>query len=244
MARKKTSLSAGEKLLELYTLMYNKNGYLNWWPGEGVLEISLGAILTQQTSWTNVEKAISNLKSKNMLNIESIVGSDPETLALLIRPSGYYNQKAKRLKEFCAFVYYNFGNIENFLSQDTENLRHLLLSLKGIGPETADSIILYAAGKPSFVVDAYTFRILERTGVYPEELVEHGKTRAELPANILKRDYEALKSYFEKNLPKDVKLYNDFHAQFVITGKNWCNKKPVCSGCPLENLCLYRTSIR
>jgi len=202
----------------MYEAMRQHFGDQHWWPGDGALEICVGAILTQNTSWANVEKAIANLRAAGALSVSALQEMPQARLAELIRPAGYFNVKARRLKHFVAFVYESFtDDIEAFLDRPAATLREELLSINGIGRETADSIILYAAGKCSFVVDAYTARILRRHGLIgPED------------------DYESIRELFESSLPQDVALWNDYHAQLVAVGKNYCRPRPRCPGCPLE----------
>jgi endonuclease III related protein len=179
----------------------------------------LGAILTQNTSWSNVEKAIRNLRDHELISLESLCRIDIDELASLVRSSGYFNQKAQRLKSFCLHIRENWeGDLTWFLSQEMEALRIELLSMRGIGPETADSIILYAACQPSFVVDAYTFRIFSRHGWIEETA-----------------NYESLRSFFMDALEADVALYQEYHALLVNTGKFYCRRKPLCTACPLHD---------
>jgi len=203
----------------MYKAMHSHFGHQAWWPGDGALEICVGAILTQNTNWQNVEKAIANLKSAGRMSVEAIEAMDHAELAELIRPAGYFNVKAKRLRNFISHVSQAVGeDIEAFLDRPVGTLREELLSINGIGRETADSIILYAAGLCSFVVDAYTYRILLRHGLIgPED------------------DYEAIKELFESSLPQDVELWNDYHAQLVAVGKQYCRPRARCEGCPLES---------
>lgn len=201
-------------MLKIYKKLFRSFGPQNWWPVSkktkdclaSRFEICVGAILTQNTSWQNVEKAISNLIANKMLSKEAMKSAKPGMLASLIRSSGYYKQKAKKLKIFANFS----GDIT----------RENLLGLWGIGPETADSMLLYAYNKPCFVVDAYTRRIFTRLG-----FLKGGES------------YEEIRSLFEKNLPKDVKIYNEFHALIVRLAKTHCRKKPLCENCPLSNEC-------
>jgi len=203
--------------MELYEAMRARFGHRGWWPGDDPLEIAVGAILTQNTNWSNVEKAIANLKGAGCLGVTDLHAMSREELAELIRPAGYFNVKAGRLKNFIAAVERAGGDIEAFLDRPVPALREALLSIKGVGRETADSIILYAAGKCSFVVDAYTCRICLRHGlIAPED------------------DYEQIKEMFESSLPEDVELYNDYHAQLVAVGKRYCRPTARCEGCPLE----------
>ncbi|MGC9099092.1 MAG: endonuclease III domain-containing protein [Candidatus Micrarchaeia archaeon] len=208
-------------LSELYSRLRENFGFLNWWPGETKEEIVVGAVLTQNTAWKNVEKAIKNLKEKNVVSIDRLAGIDLSELESLIRPAGFYRQKAKRLKGLALYIKES-GGLEKFFQKDEEELRKELLSLNGIGKETADSIILYAAEKPTFVVDAYTRRIMHRIYGIDEEI-----------------EYNDLKKYFEKRLEKDLELYKDFHAQFVELGKRFCRKVPRCKECPLRDYCQY-----
>ncbi len=206
------------ELLAIYEKLRGRFGHLNWWPGESPFEVMVGAILTQNTAWTNVEKAIAALKADGSLDAESIAKMDVRKLRRLIRSSGYYNQKADRLKIFSRFFlaapYY--GSAERMAQVEMEEMRQILLSIKGIGPETADSILLYALDKRSFVVDAYTRRIFARLGYLPDGV-----------------SYENAREFFTRNLPRDLELYNDFHAQIVYLGKDYCRPKPRCEDCPL-----------
>lgn len=204
----------------LYAKLRGAYGFRHWWPGETRLEIFVGAILTQNTSWTNVEKAIAGLKSEGALEFEALAGMRRATLERLIRPSRYYRQKAERLGYILSYVKRNYGTLDGFLDRDARALREELLGLKGIGEETADSIVLYAAGKPAFVIDAYTRRIMHR--VYgTDEGIKYG----ELQACITRR------------IPRRVRLYKDFHAQLVEHAKAHCRKAPACEGCPIRPQC-------
>ncbi len=191
---------------------------LHWWPGESKLEIMVGAILTQNTNWHNASKAIQKLKEEGLLNISALLLISEEPLGKLIKPCGYYNLKAIRLKNFINFLYYKFGgSIEKLFKTDWQVLREELLKVNGVGPETADSILLYAGEKPVFVVDAYTKRIFWR----------HGYLSG-------KENYQEIQHFFMKHLPPDHSLYNEFHAQLVMVGKDYCKKNnPICSQCPL-----------
>jgi endonuclease-3 related protein len=180
-------------------------------------EVMVGAILAQNTAWTNVEKALENLRSAGCLNPEALRRVSMKRLALLLKPSGYFNIKARRLKSFIQFLYRQFGgDVRRMLKEDHALLRQKLLSVKGIGPETADSILLYAGGFPWFVVDAYTRRIFSRHGLVAERV-----------------SYQALQDFFMKGLPRDTKLYNEYHALIVKLGKETCRSKPLCEQCPL-----------
>ena len=209
-----------ETLSEIYKMLYDAFGPQHWWPGETPFEIVTGAILTQNTNWTNVEKAIKNLKSAGCLTPAALFRIDISRLAELIRPAGYYNIKAKRLKSFINWLYDNYdGEMSNLELVDTAQLRAELLAIKGIGRETADSILLYALGRPVFVIDAYTARITMR-----HKLVDPDA------------DYEQLRELFESNLTEDVRLFNEYHALLVRVGKEFCRPKAKCHGCPLEKL--------
>lgn len=207
-------------IIEIYQLLYKAFGPQHWWPGDTRIEIITGAILTQNTNWANVEKAINNLKSADCLSEERLHKLEPSQLAELIRPAGYYNIKAKRLKNFLDWLFENYdGKLTNLESMRTEQFREELLSVKGIGRETADSILLYAFERPVFVVDAYTARLTIR-----HSLIEPDA------------DYEQLRYLFESNLPEDIQLFNEYHALLVRTGKEFCRPKAKCPSCPLEKL--------
>ncbi len=209
-----------EQILEIYNLLHHHFGPQKWWPGETRLEITVGAVLTQNTNWRNVEKAIANLKEAGLLSLPALAETPAEILAQQIRPSGYYNLKAKRLKNLIAAIGRSDEDLENFLATDLDTLRHELLAVKGIGPETADSIMLYAAEKPIFVIDAYTHRILLRHNLIWEE-----------------SDYYEMQELFMTSLPEEIQLYNEYHALLVRVGKEFCLKsKPKCESCPLRGL--------
>ncbi len=181
----------------------------------------VGAILTQNTNWGNVEKAINNLKKEKLLTLDAFDKITQKKLATLIRPSGYFNQKSKRLKDLVAYIKKNYnGSLTKFFRQDTYKLREELLSLKGIGPETADSILLYAAKKPVFVIDAYTKRVLMMHGIATED-----------------SSYDEMQAIFMDNLKHDTKVFNEYHALIVRLAKEHCKKRePVCNVCPLEGM--------
>jgi endonuclease-3 related protein len=203
----------------LYDKLFSWYGPSGWWPGDSPLEIAVGAVLTQNTAWTNVEKAIANLKAAGMLDIHRIHAADTNQLASLIRPSGYYNIKTKRLKNLITLIMDSFsGEPEAFFAQDLDRLRCILLGVNGIGKETADSICLYAADKEIFVVDAYTKRILLR-----HSIIEPGW------------DYDDVQQLFEKSLPNRLDMYKDLHAYLVFIGKEYCRaRNPQCEACPLN----------
>jgi endonuclease-3 related protein len=207
-------------LMEIYDILYHKYGPQHWWPGDTPFEIAVGAILTQNTNWGNVEKAINNLKREKALNAKRLHHIPPKKLASLIKPAGYFNVKTKRLRNFLDFLSNHYkGSMKRMEGKDPSLLRHELLQVNGIGPETADSILLYALGKPVFVIDAYTMRVLSRHDVVSDRAT-----------------YHELQEIFHSNLPSDVKLFNEFHALFVRVGKEYCKPKPRCGACPLEGI--------
>ncbi|MCG2825513.1 MAG: endonuclease III domain-containing protein [Thermoplasmatales archaeon] len=211
------------KTINIYKKLLKHFGRQHWWPAETRFEVIVGAILTQNTSWKNVEKAIKNLKKEKMLNCKKIANMDIKKLEKMVQPSGFYKQKAERLKRFCKYLDESYdSDLNKFFNRDTNVIRNELLSLNGIGNETADSILLYAGEKPIFVIDAYTKRMCERTGI------------------VNAKKYDELQSFFEKNLPKNIEMYKEFHALIVELGKNFCRKKPGCDGCPLKNTCKIR----
>jgi len=202
----------------MFSELLNHFGPQHWWPGETELEVIVGAILTQNTNWKNVEKAILNLKEEGLLSLYQLNALSVSELAQLIRPAGYFNIKAKRLKNLIDLLEERYHlDLSELLDEETDTLRKELLSVNGIGPETADSILLYAARRPVFVVDAYTHRILRRHGMTGEQT-----------------DYYELQSLFTDHLPDDPSLFNEFHALIVKTGKEYCRRKPLCHLCPLQ----------
>ena len=209
-----------ENLNEIYDLLFGRFGTQHWWPGDGQFEIIVGAVLTQNTNWTNVEKAITNLKNADKLTPEKLHEIKIEKLAELIRPAGYFNIKAKRLKNLINWLFENYeGKLEYIESVPTSRLREKLLSVSGIGPETADSILLYAFNRPVFVVDAYTARISARHFLIEPPF-----------------EYDELQRLFTDNIDEDVQKFNEFHALLVCCGKEFCRPVAKCSGCPLEKL--------
>ncbi len=219
-------ISISDKLLSLYRVLLCKFGHRSWWPGETPFEVVIGSILTQNTNWSNVEKAVANLKTAGVLEPFALSDLPIERLTELIRPTGYYNQKAKRLKILTNWFIERCCNGETCDSLTTSELREELLSINGVGPETADSILLYALNRPQFVVDAYTHRIFSRL-----ELADSNDS------------YHQLQSLFMKNLPREIPLYNDYHAQLVELGKRFCRKKPICDPCPVRDTCPYFSKI-
>lgn len=212
------------ELIKIYRQLLDHYGPRNWWPADSPFEVAVGAILTQNTNWSNVEKAIANLCSADCLDCQKLCDLNRQELEALIRPSGFFRQKAERLQLFCQYLHVNHqGSLEKLLSQPLETARPELLQLKGVGPETADSILLYAGGQPSFVVDAYTGRLFGRIGML------NGTEK-----------YEQIRALFMDRLPSQSDLYNEYHALIVIHCKEHCRKRPLCSDCPLEGDCLYR----
>ncbi len=208
----------GKLLQELFRKMLDAFGAQGWWPGETPFEVALGAILTQNTNWSNVARVIQGLKEGGLLNPGALKALAEGELARLIRPAGYFNVKARRLKSFLGFLEEFQDSMELLAAADLETLRPALLKVKGIGPETADSILLYALDQPTFVVDAYTFRILSRHGLLVEPCT-----------------YEDLRQLFMDHLPSEVGLYQEYHALLVRLGKEFCRPQPRCSACPLED---------
>jgi endonuclease III related protein len=206
-------------LLELYYKLNRAFGPQNWWPGDTAFEIAVGAILTQNTSWSNVEKAIQNLKRHRVLSSKALHEMPVGKLADLVRPAGYFNIKAQRLKSFIGFLINAYGgSMKKMKKEEMHTIREKLMGIKGIGPETADSILLYALEKPSFVIDAYTKRVLSRHGI-----LEDG------------RNYNEFQELFHGSLKRDVPLYNEYHALFVKLGKTYCRKhNEKCAECPLN----------
>jgi endonuclease-3 related protein len=210
-----------QRLTEIYRLLFARYGPQHWWPGDSPFEVIVGAILTQSAAWGNVEKAISNLKQARVMTPASLRRLPLSKLAKLVYPSGYYNAKALKLKSFVERLEEaHKDSLDRLFSLDMQRLRSELLDIHGIGPETADSIILYAARKPIFVIDAYTRRIIARLGLNPS-----------------KDNYSALQAMFTANLPADEKLFNEYHALLVRHGKEICKKSPLCEQCCLKQLC-------
>jgi endonuclease-3 related protein len=210
----------GQKLEQIFELLFERFAPQRWWPGETKDEIIAGAILTQNTNWQNVEKALKNLKGAGLMSLEKLYNLDQQALAELIRPAGYYNIKAKRLKSFLKWLFEEHnGSLAEVEIINTNSLRRELLGISGIGRETADSILLYAFDRPVFVIDAYTYRLAVRHQLIEPEC-----------------DYEQMRSLFEDNLRDDVKLFNEFHALIVRAGKEFCRPKAKCENCPLEKL--------
>ena len=207
------------RIRNFYSALHRRYGPQSWWPAETRLECATGAILTQNTSWKNVEKAIAALRENSMLSAKKLKSVSHGQLAALIRPCGYHNLKARRLKNFIDFLFAGYGGeMENMLGEKTDKLRKELLSVNGIGQETADSILLYALGKPVFVVDNYSRRILRRHHLIPEGA-----------------SYAKMQELFTQSLSEDTEIFGEYHALIVKTGKLHCAKTPRCEGCPLEH---------
>ncbi len=215
-----TAHGAGPLLQAIYQRLHERYGPQHWWPAESRFEVIIGAILTQAAAWRNVERALQNLKAAGAFSPEGLRQISQEELASLIRPSVYFNVKARKLKAFVAHLASYRDDLDAFLAQETQKLRRELLSLYGIGEETADDILLYAADKPVFVIDAHTRRILERLGIDPTQ-----------------RSYPGYQKLFHQNLPRDPHLYNEFHALLDRHGREVCRPTPLCHQCCLLDRC-------
>mgnify|MGYP001308225243 CR=1 FL=1 len=208
-------------LLQIFERLHTAFGPQQWWPGESPLEVMVGAVLMQNTAWTNVERAIENLRDAGLVSPEALYALSEKELSELIRPAGYYHVKARRLRTLLRLVIEEYdGSLDAMFATDLATLREQLLGVSGIGPETADAILLYADNKPTFVVDTYTHRILARHGWIGYDA-----------------DYHEIKDHFEISLPPDERLYNEYHALLVRLGKEFCRKtSPKCEACPLADL--------
>lgn len=206
-------------LTAVYERLWAAFGPQKWWPAQTRFEVIVGAILTQNTNWSNVEKALINLKSDKLLSPQALKKISPKKLSLVIRPAGYFNVKARRLKNFISFLFNEYdGHLKRMMKEDCRSLRQKLLHVNGIGPETADSILLYALDKPVFVVDAYTKRMLYRHNMIASDA-----------------DYGTIQEMFMKALKSDAQMFNEYHALIVRLGKDFCRPKPLCSQCALNN---------
>jgi endonuclease-3 related protein len=211
-------------LLSVYRRLHRAQGHAGWWPADTAFEVCVGAILTQNTAWSNVEKALAALRQRGLLSYPRLRGVPPSRLGSLIRSSGVFRVKARRLRAFLDFLGREYGGrVARMRAEAPSVLRQKLLAVHGIGPETADSIALYAAGKPLFVVDAYTRRIFTRLGV-----LQGGES------------YDSVQRVFMDALPRDASLYNDYHAQIVRLAKESCRTRPLCERCPLNRVCAKR----
>ncbi len=207
-------------LRSMYDRLWSAYGPQHWWPARTPTEVVIGAILTQNTAWTNVERAIDNLRHARCLTWQSLRGLCEGDLAGLIRPSGTYRIKASRLKAFVSCLWdYHGGSLDSLLDGEIDEARARLLSIRGIGPETADAILLYAGNRATFVVDAYTKRVLRRHLITDESA-----------------DYETVRRLFDEALPAEAQLYNEYHALFVAVGKRHCRSRARCDGCPLAGI--------
>lgn len=207
-------------LQKIYKRLFAEYGPQSWWPAQSRFEVIVGAILTQNTNWTNVKKAIVNLRRKNLLTPRALKNISSKSLSQWIKPSGYFNVKVKRLKNFVDFFFKEYdGRLDQMAKEPLEELRKKLLSVNGIGPETADSILLYALDKPIFVVDAYTKRVLSR----------HHLIDKDAP-------YHEVQKIFEENLTTDAEMFNEYHALIVRLAKDTCRTKPLCERCPLNDI--------
>lgn len=208
-------------LRDLYLLLKEHWGHLSWWTADSAFEVAVGAILTQRTAWRNAELTIRRLKDKQAMHPDGLLGIPEFELAEILKSCGFFRQKSAYLRDFCRFLVCEFdGDIEKMKAKDIEGARRALLSVRGIGQETADSILLYACGFPTFVIDAYTQRIISRL------------------ERTVKPDYIALKRRFESEIPADLDIYRQYHALLVELGKEYCRPLPVCSDCPICGICL------
>ncbi|MGS0764215.1 endonuclease III domain-containing protein [Syntrophomonas curvata] len=214
---------------QIYEAMLEHFGPRGWWPGDSRLEIIIGAVLTQAVAWRNVKRAIDNLKSARLIDIDALLDIDLEILAGHIKPALYHRQKAKKLKAIMAYIADKYdGDLDLMFQEPLPKLREELLAVWGIGPETADSILLYAGDKLTFVVDAYTKRIFHRLGLTGEAV-----------------SYQEMQEFMEDNVPPDLYIYNEYHALLVGLGAGYCKKsKPRCQECPILNFCKYLTHLQ
>jgi endonuclease III related protein len=208
-------------LTQVFERLHAAFGPQQWWPGESPFEVMVGAVLVQNTAWRNVERAIENLREASLMSPEALYALSESELAELIRPAGYFQVKARRLRNLLRLVIEEYdGSLDAMFAADLATLREQLLAVSGIGPETADAILLYAAHKPTFVVDTYTHRVLARHGWIGYDA-----------------DYHEIKDHFQSSLPPDERLYNEYHALLVRLGKDYCRKSaPKCETCPLADL--------
>ena len=214
---------SSEALPDIYRRLYGAYGPQGWWPGGSPFEVVVGAILTQAAAWTNVEKAIDNLKAAGVLSPRGILETPVDDLARLVYPAGYHNAKARKLRAFAQMLFERHGgDLDRLFGLRLPELRRELLVTHGIGPETADAIVLYAAGRPCVVIDAYTRRVFGRLGLAPAQ-----------------DDYGSWQRLFEEALPSDVSLFNEYHALIDRHAKTLCRKEPLCGQCFLREVCPY-----
>lgn len=225
MSKEPRTTKIRSRLADVYQNLHAHFGPQHWWPGDTPLEVMVGAVLTQNTAWINVEKAISNLKQADVLRWDALPYLNRQKLETLIRPSGFFRQKAERLQNFLRFLLNRYrGDVRAMSRRPATVLRAELLEQKGIGPETADSILLYALQKPVFVVDAYTRRLLRRWGLLATD------------------DYDTIQQWMERHVPRRASLYNEWHALIVALAKTHCRTKPLCVGCPVRTSCRHGRS--
>ncbi|MEZ4599797.1 MAG: endonuclease III domain-containing protein [Syntrophotaleaceae bacterium] len=216
-----------DSLIEIFNRLADHFGPLHWWPAETPFEVAVGAILTQNTNWRNVEMAVAALKKAGILSVAGLLEVERQRLEELIRSAGFFRQKAERLQLFAAYLQRNYGgDLTALLEGPLAEVRRELLTLKGVGPETADSILLYAGERPSFVVDAYTRRLFNRLGLLTGE-----------------EKYEDIRALFMDCLPHSCELFNEFHALIVEECKNYCRVQPICAACPLQSICEYDSKL-
>jgi endonuclease III related protein len=232
-------------LLRVYHRLRDRYGPAGWWPGESPFEVCVGAILVQNTAWANVERTLQRLRARSLLSFDALDRIPASRLAPLLRSSGTFHVKARRLRAFLDFLGAGYGGrVEGMRGERTSVLRRKLLAVPGIGPETADSIALYAAGKPLLVVGAYTRRVLSRLGLLRGDRAARARRTSLRPPpdrpSGRREGYEQVQRYLMDRLPRDAALYNDYHAQLVRLGKDHCRPRPHCAGCPLDDLCPKR----
>jgi len=213
--------------MQVYQQLLGHYGEQSWWPADTAFEMMIGAILTQNTSWTNVEKALHNLREAEVLNVQALAACDKENLEQWVRPAGFFRQKSQRLLGLCHF-YLEQGGIDGMKAWSMQSLRARLLGVHGIGPETADSILLYGIEKPIFVVDSYTKRIFHRLGILPEKI----------------NSYDAVQDFFQQHIASSLVIYQELHALIVAHAKAHCRSKPQCHSCPMLTHCVYGLKIQ
>jgi endonuclease III related protein len=229
------------RLLRVYRRLRARYGHAGWWPGDSSFEVCVGAILVQNTAWANVERTLASLRQRGLLSFEPLRRRPPSRLAPLLRSSGTFRVKARRLRAFLDFLGSEYGGkVEAMAAEDPARLREKLLAVPGIGPETADSIALYAAGHPFFVVDAYARRVFSRLGLLPGEgRADRARpgSSGDGPRGAGPKAYDQAQRFLMDRLPRDAALFNDYHAQLVRVGQETCRPRPRCAECPLDDLC-------